>query len=170
MSSIVVAPLAEIDRAAERYAPRTMLTLMSTDDPVPAPPGVERHVSLTFNDVADVSAAARGLVPPAREHVQTILDTVRAWDGEAPLLIHCWFGVSRSPAAAILALAALAPERDADEIADALRTAAPYATPNARMIALGDELLDRRGALVRAVERIGRGAETGGGEVFALRA
>ena len=145
-----------------------MLTLMSNAGPVPPPLGIERHVALTFNDVADAEAASRGLVPPGEEHVATILDTVRAWDRHAPLLVHCWFGVSRSPAAAIIALAALRPDLSEEAIARALRRAAPFATPNPRMIALADAMLGRDGRLGAAVAAIGRGAETSEGVPFAL--
>ena len=141
---------------------------MSTAEPVATPPHVERHVSLTFNDVADAGARERGLVPPSREHVDTILRLATEWDRAHPLLIHCWFGISRSPAAAIIMAAALAPERDAADLAEAARQVAPFATPNPRMIALADEVLERKGALIDAVEAIGRGAEASEGRPFVL--
>ena len=60
--------------------------------------------------------------------------------------MHCWFGVSRSPAAAYVAACALAPDQDEAAFADsALRRAAPFATPNRRIVALGDALLAREG-------------------------
>ena len=52
--------------------------------------------------------------------------------------------------------------------AAALRRASPYATPNARLVALADDLLARRGRMVDAVLSIGRGAETYEGEPFML--
>ena len=162
---IVVSPLSGIAAAASRWTPRTMLTLMSTSEPVEPPPCVETHMALTFNDVVDVAAAARGLRPPASEHVAAIIDLAR--DAERPLLIHCWFGVSRSPAAALIAAAALQPQRSERELTDELRALAPYATPNARMIALADEALGRGGRLAEAVAAIGRGAETAEGVPFA---
>ena len=67
-----------------------------------------------------------------------------AWDRAAPLLIHCFAGVSRSTAAAFIAACALSPRRDEGEIARALRAASPTATPNARLVALADATLGAR--------------------------
>ncbi|MNY74902.1 hypothetical protein D3C86_2140350 [compost metagenome] len=53
-------------------------------------------------------------------------------------------------------------------MADALRAAAPSATPNARLVALADATLDRRGRMIRAIERIGRGADAFEGAPFAM--
>jgi hypothetical protein len=46
---------------------------------------------------------------------------------------------------------------DERAIAAALRRASPTATPNSRIVAIGDHLLARRGRMVRAVEAIGTG-------------
>lgn len=53
-------------------------------------------------------------------------------------------------------------------LADALRSAAPFATPNRRLVALADAALDRQGRMVEAVAAIGRGAETSTGATFRL--
>jgi predicted protein tyrosine phosphatase len=85
-------------------------------------------------------------------------------------VIHCWAGVSRSTAAAFITACALAPERPEAEIADALRAASPMATPNARLVAVADEMLGREGRMIAAVGRIGRGADvTFENEPFELR-
>ncbi|RYE66896.1 MAG: protein tyrosine phosphatase, partial [Rhizobiaceae bacterium] len=49
-----------------------------------------------------------------------------------------------------------------------LRKVAPHATPNTRLIEIGDRLLQRDGRLVQAIKRIGRGAETDGRASFVL--
>jgi predicted protein tyrosine phosphatase len=63
---------------------------------------------------------------------------------------------------------ALKPERSEDDIARALRQASPIATPNRRIVAVADEILGRRGRMVDAVERIGRGREAFEGVPFRL--
>ena len=55
-----------------------------------------------------------GLVLPCEEHVADLVQFALDWDRKAPLLIHCWAGISRSTAAAFISLCALNP--DADEI------------------------------------------------------
>jgi predicted protein tyrosine phosphatase len=53
-------------------------------------------------------------------------------------------------------------------LARRLRAASPYATPNARIVEIGDALLDRRGRLVDSVRAIGRGADADGNAPFVL--
>ena len=83
--------------------------------------------------------------------MRELLEFVGGWDRAAPLLIHCFAGVSRSTAAAFISACALAPQRDEGEIALALRAASPTATPNARLVALADAALGRAGRMTRAI-------------------
>jgi predicted protein tyrosine phosphatase len=84
------------------------------------------------------------------------------------MVIHCFAGVSRSTAAAFITVCALAPHREERGIAESLRAASPTATPNARLVALADSLLGRRGRMSAAIEAIGRGADCIEGRPFAL--
>ncbi len=81
------------------------------------------------------------------------------------MVIHCYAGVSRSPAAAFIALCALTPAPEI-EIAEKLRSLSPSATPNRRLVALADTLLARDGRMVAAIDSIGRGADCFEGEIF----
>jgi predicted protein tyrosine phosphatase len=65
---------------------------------------------------------------------------------------------------------ALAGRRDDDDeaLAQRLRDASPYATPNMRLVEIGDALLGREGRFARAVKAIGRGAEADGNQPFVL--
>jgi predicted protein tyrosine phosphatase len=97
-----------------------------------------------------------------------LLAFFRDWDRAAPMVVHCWAGISRSTAAAYIAACALGPERDEDEVADVLRSVAPSATPNARLVALADAALGRRGRMICAIDRIGRGADAFEGTPFVM--
>ena len=59
--------------------------------------------------------------------------------------------------------------RDEEQIATELRAAAPSATPNARLVAIADDILGRDGRMRGAIERIGRGADAFEGTPFSLR-
>ena len=83
-------------------------------------------------------------------------------------MIHCYAGVSRSPAAAFIGACALEPDRREIEIAQELRRASPTATPNRRLVALADRMLGRQGRMVEAVAAIGRGADCYEGAPFAM--
>jgi predicted protein tyrosine phosphatase len=125
----------------------------------------ETHLRLAINDVAD---PAFGETPPEARHVEQLLTFGRGWGGEAPILVHCWAGVSRSTAAAyILFCDRLGPGRE-DEIAKAIRFRAPHAWPNRLLVQLADEALGREGRMVHAVEALGRGRIVAQGECVEL--
>ena len=168
MSLIVISPLHRIAELAVRHKAREMITLMAENQDFhrPAVISAERHLKIGVNDIT--FAGTGNLIAPQERHVQEVIDFARSWDQNAPLLIHCWMGVSRSPAAALIASLAVAPDDDEQALALRLRTASPYATPNSRLIEIGDSLLGRGGRLVAAVKAIGRGAEADGNAPFVL--
>ena len=116
--------------------------------------------------MSDITAEMAGHVIPASEHVERLLGFVHDWDRQNPIVVHCWAGISRSTAGAYIAVCALRPERDEGEIAERLRALSPSATPNARLVALADEILGRGGRMRAAIERIGRGADAFEGKPF----
>lgn len=168
MPQIVVSPLARIAEMAVRHRCTEMLSLVAKgqDFHRPAVISRERHLTLGMNDISFAGTA--GLIAPQEEHVRQIVDFARGWDRARPMLVHCWMGVSRSPAAALIAALAVEPEQDDQELVERLRLASPYATPNTRLVEIGDSVLGRGGRLVAAVRSIGRGADTDGNVPFVL--
>ena len=75
------------------------------------------------------------------------------------VLVHCWMGVSRSPAAAYIIACARAPGEER-AIAEELRRRSPTATPNRAARVAGRRLLSRNGRMVEAIDAIGRGARS----------
>ena len=167
MPHIVVCPLSKLPATARSHQAREMITLISNEQEVRPPPGIlaERHLRLDMNDI---SANIEGLRRPEELHVSRLLDFAQEWDRSAPLLIHCWMGISRSTAAAYSIALALNPGLDAMRLALELRRRSPSATPNARLIQLADAALDRDGRMIDAIARIGRGAEAAEGKPFVL--
>jgi predicted protein tyrosine phosphatase len=125
----------------------------------------ENHLWLRLHDI---STPLDGYIMPGEEHVSVLLDFVRGWDRRAPLVVHCYMGISRSTASAFASVCALNPDRDEDSIAQALRRASPTATPNMRIVSLADRLLGRQGRMVTAIETIGRGDLTAEAAPFRL--
>lgn len=168
MTAIIVAPLTRIAEMAVRHGAREMISLLAEkqDFHRPAVIRAERHLKLGMNDIA--FAGTGNLIAPAEAHVEELIAFARSWDRSSPLLIHCWMGVSRSPAAALVASLATAPDEDDLLLVRRLRAASPQATPNARIVAIGDDMLSRGGRLVDAVKSIGRGADADGNAPFVL--
>jgi predicted protein tyrosine phosphatase len=159
--AIHIAPLERVPGLLARLdGPAHVIGLLGPGMEHPAlPVPEERRLKLSFHDVA---ADAPGMLPPDAEHVRALIDFARRWRerGEGPLLVHCWMGVSRSPAAAFIVHCALRPGADEHALARELRALAPFATPNRRLVALADALLGREGRMLAAIESIGCGEET----------
>ena len=168
MSLIVVAPLARIAEMAVRHKAREMISLLAANQDFhrPAVIGAERHLKLAMNDIS--FAGTGDLIAPQEAHVAKIIEFAQSWDQTSPLVVHCWMGVSRSPAAAMIVSLAASPDDDDDALAKRLREASPFATPNMRLIEIGDEMLQRGGRFVKAVKALGRGADADGNTPFTL--
>jgi|SRR6185312_617497 len=150
--TLIVCSLADMPEVVRTRRPSHMLTLIDPATPVvrPLTLAAERHLRL---DLFDVAEAAEGA--PDRESVARLLDFARAWDASAPMVVHCFAGISRSTASAYAIACERNPAADELAIARALRGAAAHAYPNRRIVALADELLGRRGRMVDAIEAIG---------------
>ncbi|MEI9901313.1 MAG: protein tyrosine phosphatase [Hyphomicrobium sp.] len=120
--------------------------------PTPAALTQERHLRLDMHDVVE---PCEGACAPASEHVGQLIEFVRSWDRKAPLLIHCYAGLSRSTAAAFITLCALNPEAPETAIAQALRQASDTAVPNRRFVSLADAFLRREGRMLAALDVMG---------------
>jgi predicted protein tyrosine phosphatase len=164
---IHVCSLARLHETVAATGARHVVTLLKDTDRVQRPGGIisENHLILGMDDI---TGPLEGYIAPADEHVTRLLDFVRGWDRAAPLVIHCYAGISRSTAGAYVAACALNPHRDEATIARTLRRASPTATPNFRIVALADRALGRGGRMTTAIEEIGRGVMAFEGDPFRL--
>jgi predicted protein tyrosine phosphatase len=155
MSRILITPLSALPDAMKAHSPSHIVSLLSSGYMIDVPEGfpAERHLRLAMQDIAD----ANNPDAPARAHVDRLITFGRSWDAKAPMIVHCWTGVSRSTAATFTILCDRAGPGSEDEIARMLRTRAPHAQPNKLIVRLADEALDRGGAMVRAVDSMGSG-------------
>lgn len=153
---IHVCSLARLEETVELTGARHIVSLIGDEARVARPSCIvpKNHLWLRLHDI---SAPLEGYIVPAEEHVTELLNFVREWDRRAPLVVHCYMGISRSTASAFATVCALNPRRDEASIAQALRRASPTATPNVRIVTLADRLLGRDGRMVAAIEEIGRG-------------
>ncbi len=157
-----VRPSASVHVCALRHIPEVIaqtgashLISAINADLIPAtPPGLnaEHHLKLDMHDIIEMQ---QGATAPAEEHVGQLIEFVRGWDRQAPLLIHCYAGLSRSTASAFITLCALNPGAPEKAIALALRRASDTAVPNRRFVGLADAFLKRDGRMVAALDCMG---------------
>ena len=164
---LYVCPLSRLEETIALSRAEKVVSLLAAGTAFNRPSSIRErdHLLLSMHDIV---AAQLDMVPPGRKHVESLLAFAHGWDRARPAVIHCYAGISRSTAAAYIIAAALAPERDEHEMAQALRAASPSATPNPRLIAVADELLGRNGRMVEAIVSIGRGADAFEGTPFVL--
>lgn len=164
---IYVCSLARLNETVTETGARHVISLIGDEASIERPGAVaeENHLWLKLHDI---SAPLDGYIMPDEEHVADLIRFVRRWDRRAPLVVHCYAGISRSTASAFASVCALNPHRDEESIAQALRLASPTATPNIRIVSLADRLLGRSGRMVAAIETIGRGVIAIEGTPFRL--
>jgi predicted protein tyrosine phosphatase len=164
---IHVCSLAALPETVRITGASHVLTVMGNVDQVQRPVSVlpANHLKVAFDDITE---PMDGYVMPSEEHVARVLGFVRGWDRNAPMVIHCWAGVSRSTASAFAAACALNPHRDEVEIAHKIRAASPIASPNRLIVALADKALGREGRMLHALNEIGPATMMVEGKPFLL--
>ncbi len=155
-ASVHVCPLRLVPEILKRTDAQHLVSAINADLMPMTPEAIaaDRHLKLGMHDIVEPRP---GLVCPGPEHISELLEFVHSWDRREPMLIHCYAGISRSTAAAFIALCALNPDASEDLIASRLRLSSETACPNRLFIALADKMLGRDGRMITAVGRMGRG-------------
>ena len=153
---IPVCSLARLYNTVDETGARHIVTLLRLTDRVQRPSHIapENHLVLA---VDDISKPMDGYTVPGEEHVERLIAFAGRWDRAAPMVVHCYAGISRSTAGAYVAACALNPARDEQQIAWEIRRASRTAQPNAAIVSIADRLLQRDGRMVKALETIGPG-------------
>ena len=162
---IHVCSLAALPDTVKATGASHILTVMANVNQVQRPASVleANHLKVSMDDITE---QMDGFVAPCDAHIERVLNFVRGWDRSAPLVVHCYAGISRSTASAFAAACALNPHRDEMSIARQIRQASPTAFPNRLIVTLADKALGREGRMLRALDEMGPGAMTVEGRPF----
>jgi predicted protein tyrosine phosphatase len=153
---IHVCSLARLHATVEETGALHIVTLLKDTDRVERPRTIleANHLVLGMDDI---SVPMDGYVIPCDEHVAGSSTSCAAGDRAKPMVVHCYAGISRSTAGAFISACVLNPRRDERAIAWAIRGASATASPNPRIVAIADRMLDRDGRMIGAIDAIGRG-------------
>ena len=164
---IHVCSLARLHDTVAQTRASHMVTLLRLVDRVERPLSIapSNHLILGMDDI---TVPLDGYAHPAEEHVLELVEFVRRWDRAAPLVMHCYAGISRSTAGAFISACALSPERDEVAIARTIRRSSATAMPNIMLVSHADRILKRNGRMVEAVMALGPGLPAQEGEPFRL--
>ena len=162
-----VCSLAALPDTVKATGASHVLTVMANVAQVQRPASVlpANHLRVQMDDITE---AAEGFIAPSDIHIEQVLNFVRGWDRNAPLVVHCYAGISRSTASAFAAVCALNPHRDEIAIARQIRAASPIASPNRLIVSLADKALGREGRMLRALDEMGPGSLTAEGRPFRI--
>src|ERR1700679_2910200 len=154
---IHVCSLAALPSTVKATGASHVLTVMANVDQVQRPESVlpANHLKVQVDDITE---QIEGFVAPSEMHIEQVLNFVRGWDRSAPLVVHCYAGISRSTASAFAAARALNPHRAEISIAGQIRAASPIASPNRLIVSLADKALGREGRMLRALDEMGPGS------------
>ena len=163
--TLIICGLAEAPAIIAARAPSHMVTLLDAASMIETPDSftADRHLRISVNDIAE---PMEGLILPSEDIVRRLLEFGRGWDASAPMIVHCWAGISRSSASAFVLACDRNPHANELAIAMGMRQAAKHAYPNRKIIALADDILGRRGRMVDAVEAMGDYEYSGYGVPF----
>ena len=151
-----VCSLAALPETVRATGASHILTVMANVDQVQRPASVleANHLKVSMDDITE---QMDGFMAPSDAHIERVLAFVRGWDRSAPMVVHCYAGISRSTAGAFVAACALNPHRNELAIARELRRQSVTASPNLRIVAIADRMLGRSGRMSAAIDHIGRG-------------
>ena len=151
MSHIYICSIIDMPEYVAAHQPERLVSLVSQHDQPETPPQIESndHLRLNIADVEDSTA----IDAPRGQDIARLVTFVRESAPSDSILFHCIAGISRSPAAALIAMV-LDSDGMESEAVTILKGAAPYVSPNRLMIELADTYLGRDRRLVKATNAL----------------
>jgi predicted protein tyrosine phosphatase len=135
-ASILIAPYQHVGEALANHDVTHVVSILGAADPLTWPSvGNRSVVRLKFDDA---SYSNGELVAPNQRHIADLIYFARHWNCAGIILVHCRAGTSRSPAAAMIAAAAVGRMDVAQQILDGKA----YFRPHHGMLGLADAQLE----------------------------
>ena len=135
------------------HSPERVVSLLGPGTEFPVIKGLEPALHHKV-ELDDIRKPIDGYVTPEDQHVAELIEFLRDWNPQKNLLVHCWAGISRSSATAMIAACLHNPDSDENTIAAAIADASPTAYPNTLIISIADSLMKRGGRMSDAAQKI----------------
>ncbi|MFQ3361186.1 MAG: tyrosine phosphatase family protein [Alphaproteobacteria bacterium] len=137
---IVISPLSLANKMIDKYNANYIISILSPGESFPIFEGIKdtNHLKLSFNDI---TSPRKNLIQPSLGHVKNIISFTKKCTKNDTLLIHCYAGISRSTAAALIVYCYYKKDLRADLMATELMSLSPSANPNSLLLKLGDHII-----------------------------
>ena len=155
---IIVCSLKDLEAVCESAQPSHVISVIDPGYAPDTPAGVDHHLKLGFDDILEISESNQIFrlntdevpqLPPNINHTESIIKFSNTWNKKAPIVIHCWCGVSRSMATASYLMC----KEDTANInrnIQYIRSIAPHANPNKVLIKLFEDSLELQNQMTLA--------------------
>ena len=132
---LIISPYDDVSRELQEPDVSHVVSILGRSDQLPWPDVGERQVCrLEFDDTQYSSGR---LAAPSRQQIEELITFAKAWGGKQSLLIHCRAGTSRSPAAAMIALASIGRA----DLIDSIIGAKAYFRPHTGCLRIADAIM-----------------------------
>lgn len=102
---LTLSPYSFVDQLLQTIKITHVVSILGQSDDLPWPNvGARKVLRLQYDDTTYSSA---GFIAPTKDNVSELISFAKKWGGKSGLLVHCRAGTSRSPAAAMICLAAI---------------------------------------------------------------
>jgi len=102
---LTLSPYSFVDQILQTIKITHVVSILGQGDELPWPNvGARKVLRLQYDDATYSSA---GFIPPTKDNISELVSFAKKWGGKSGLLVHCRPGTSRSPAAAMICLAAI---------------------------------------------------------------
>ena len=167
--TIAVCSMRRIEDTLARTGATRLVSIVNAHLMPPTPAGIDPalHLRLPITDARPERGSDKNTM---HMMIGQLIEFARSWPHDAPLLVHCFSGLNRSPAAAYIMLAAINPTVPETLIAYRIRMMSETAAPNLPMVGTADIALVRKGHLLSAIELIGPGQPAAERQPFLLQA
>ena len=132
---LIISPYGDVSQELQAPDISHVVSILGPSDQLPWPDVAERQVCrLEFDDTQYSSGQ---LVAPSRQQIEELIAFAKFWGGKQGLLVHCRAGSSRSPAAAMIAMAAIGRV----DLIEKVITVKAYFRPHAACLRLADTII-----------------------------
>ncbi|NHK28941.1 hypothetical protein FF098_013545 [Parvularcula flava] len=165
---IILCPYDRVEAALKKFEPDRVITIMDTVGSANfagIPP--ERHLKIGYT-MAEAARTQKCAPHCDTVRIRQMIDFAAGNDWSKPLLVHCRLGLSRSPAAALIIQCALSPDIPEVRFAEDMRTLSRDVEPSFMMLAQADDLLQRDGRMLDALDAMGESSGASVGEILRI--